>query len=118
VVPRHAALITMMPLLYFYGCLFGVIGGLVVSVAMLSMSPTTFLEQVRAAVLPTEFYIGLTKSICFGTFIALVGCRVGLNAGRSAAEVGRAATGAVVASIIGIIVLDAIFAACTNVLGI
>lgn len=118
VFPRIAALVAMMPVLYFYACLVGLAGGLVVSLAMLSMSSTVFLEQLRPAVLPTEFYIGLTKSICFGAFIALASCRIGLSAGRSAAEVGRAATGAVVVSIIGIIALDAAFAACTNVLGI
>ena len=35
-----------------------------------------------------------------------------------AAEVGRAATSAVVAGIIGVIALDAVFAACTNALRI
>jgi phospholipid/cholesterol/gamma-HCH transport system permease protein len=118
VMPRVAALVAMMPVMYFYACLVGLAGGLLVSVVMLDMAPTVFLGQLRAAVAPTEFYIGLTKSVCFGVFIALAGCRVGLRAGRSAADVGRAATGAVVAGIIGVIVLDAVFAACTNVLGI
>jgi len=118
VLPRITALVAMMPLLYFYACLVGLVGGLLVSSTMLNMSPTVFLGQLRVSVLPTEFYIGLTKSICFGAFIALQSCRIGLSAGRSAADVGRAATGAVVVSIIGIIALDAVFAACTNVLGI
>src|SRR5260221_11611151 len=85
---------------------------------MLDMSPAVFFGQLRGAVLPTEFYIGLSKSICFGAFIALAGCRMGLSAGRSAADVGRAATGAVVAGIIGGIALDAVFGACANVLGV
>jgi phospholipid/cholesterol/gamma-HCH transport system permease protein len=118
VVPRVAALVAMMPVMYFYACLVGLAGGLLVSVAMLDMSATVFLGQLRGAVLPTEFYIGLSKSICFGAFIALAGCRMGLSAGRSAADVGLAATGAVVAGIIGVIALDAVFAACANVLGI
>jgi phospholipid/cholesterol/gamma-HCH transport system permease protein len=118
VVPRVTALVAMMPVMYFYACLVGLAGGLLVSVAMLDMSPTVFLGQLRGAVLPTEFYIGLSKSICFGAFIALAGCRMGLSAGRSAADVGLAATGAVVAGIIGVIALDAVFAACANVLGI
>ena len=108
----------MMPLLFFYGCLMGLAGGMVVSVAMLGTSPTEFLGELRPAVAPAQFAIGVTKSIAFGAFIALAGCRIGLNAGRSAADVGRAATGAVVAGIIGIIVLDAVFAACADVLGI
>jgi len=118
VVPRILALAVMMPILYFYSCLVGVAGGLLVSVATLGTSPTVFLDELRLAVDPPEFYIGLTKTVCFGAFIALSACRIGLRAGRSAAEVGRAATGAVVAGIVGIIALDAVFAACTNVLGI
>jgi phospholipid/cholesterol/gamma-HCH transport system permease protein len=118
ILPRIVALVTMMPVLYFYGCLLGILGGLVVAVSTLHMSTTVFLEQLRPAVLPTEFYIGLSKSICFGIFIAITSCQVGLSAGRSAAEVGRAATDAVVICIIGIIALDAVFAACSNVLGI
>ena len=48
----------------------------------------------------------------------LAGCHIGLTAGRSAAEVGRAATSAVVTGIIGVIALDAVFAVCADVLGI
>jgi len=118
VFPRVAALVVMMPVLYFYGCFVGLLGGLVVSVAMLKLSPTLFLEQLRPAVAGTEFGIGLTKSVVFGAYIALAGCRIGLSAGRSASDVGRAATGAVVAGIIGIIAMDALFAACTNAFGL
>jgi len=118
VFPRVAALVMMMPVLYFYGCFVGLLGGLVVSVAMLKLSPTLFLEQLRPAVAGTEFCIGLTKSVVFGAYIALAGCRIGLSAGRSASDVGHAATGAVVAGIIGIIAMDAVFAACTNALGL
>jgi len=50
--------------------------------------------------------------------VAFAGCRTGLAAGRSAFDVGRAATHAVVQGIIGIIALDAVFAACTNVMGL
>jgi len=118
VFPRIVALVAMMPVLYFYACLVGLAGGLAVSFAVLNLSSTTLFHELGSAVQPVQIEIGLTKSICFGAFIALSSCRVGLSAGRSAAEVGRAATGAVVIGIIGIIALDAIFATCANVLGI
>ena len=118
VFPRIVALVAMMPLLYFYACLVSLAGGLVVSFLVLNMTPAMLLDELRSAVQPVQFQIGLVKSICFGAFLALASCRVGLSAGRSAAEVGRAATGAVVIGIIGIIALDAVFAACANVLGI
>jgi phospholipid/cholesterol/gamma-HCH transport system permease protein len=118
VFPRIVALMAMMPLLYFYACLVGVTGGLAVSFVVLDMPAAMLLHELRSAVSAVQFEIGLTKCICFGVFLALASCRVGLSAGRSAAEVGRAATSAVVAGIIGVIALDAVFAACCNVLGI
>jgi phospholipid/cholesterol/gamma-HCH transport system permease protein len=48
--------------------------------------------------------------------IAIVGCRCGLQAGRSAADVGQAATTAVVVGIVGVIALDAVFAVCAYML--
>ncbi|MBV8398824.1 MAG: ABC transporter permease, partial [Acetobacteraceae bacterium] len=117
VLPRIAALVTMMPLLYLYGCLLGLAGGFVVSVLMLDIAPTLFLAELRTAIALSEFYLGLTKSICFGAFIAIASCRIGLGAGRSAADVGNSATQAVVSGIIGVIAIDAVFAMCADVLG-
>jgi phospholipid/cholesterol/gamma-HCH transport system permease protein len=118
VLPRVVALVAMMPLLYIYACLVGIAGGFVVAYATLAFSPTAFFVQLQSSLPSSEFYLGLTKSICFGGFIALVSCLIGLRAGRSATDVGAAATRAVVIGIVGIITLDAIFAACANVLGI
>jgi len=118
VLPRIAALVTMMPLLYLYGCAVGLLGGYIVSIAILDITSAAFMEQLRSAVAGTQFAIGLGKSVVFGALVALAGCQIGLRAGRSAADVGRAATAAVVAGIVGVIALDAIFAVCTNALGI
>jgi len=118
VLPRVAALVTMMPVLFIYASLVGIAGGFVVASAMLSQSATAFFVHLQSAIPPTEFAIGFAKSICFGAFIALASCQIGLRAGRSATDVGDAATRAVVTGIVGIIALDAVFAACANVLGI
>jgi phospholipid/cholesterol/gamma-HCH transport system permease protein len=118
VLPRIAALVTMMPLLYLYGCALGLFGGFVASVATLDFTPALYLEQLRSAVEMKQFGIGLAKSVVFGGLIALAACHIGLKAGRSAADVGRAATSAVVVGIVGVIAVDAVFAVCTNALGI
>lgn len=118
VLPRVIALVTMMPLLYLYGCAVGLVGGYVVGIATLDVTSSAFLVELQGAVAGRQFAIGLVKSVTFGALVALAGCHIGLRAGRSAADVGRAATSAVVAGIIGIIALDAVFAACTNALGI
>lgn len=118
VLPRIAALVTMMPLLYLYGCALGLLGGWIVSTMTLDLTSASFLEELRGAVAGRQFAIGMAKSIVFGALIAMAGCNIGLRAGRSAADVGNAATSAVVAGIVWIIALDAVFAVCTNALGI
>jgi len=116
ILPRVVALISMMPILYLYGSAIGILGGFAVAVVMLNISATIFMTQAAGAVTVAELLFGLAKSIAFGALIAIAGCRVGLRAGRSAADVGRAATTAVVVGIVGVIALDAVFAVCANTL--
>jgi phospholipid/cholesterol/gamma-HCH transport system permease protein len=118
VLPRVMALTLMTPVLYLYGSAIGILGGFAVAVSMLNISPELFMSQTRSAVTMHQISFGLMKSISFGALIALAGCRIGLKAGRSATDVGHAATSAVVVSIIGIIMLDAVFAVCANALDI
>ncbi len=118
VLPRVLALTGMMPILYLYGCAVGIFGGFLVAIATLNLSPIGFLEETRSALEASQFVLVLAKSLAFGALIAIAGCRVGLRAGRSAADVGQAATTAVVAGVVGVIALDAIFAICANALGI
>jgi len=117
VLPRMLALIAMMPLLTVYSDLVGILGGAVVGLGMLGLSPTEYFEQTRAAVHVSDFLIGIAKSSVFGVVVALAGCLRGMQSGRSAAAVGLAATSAVVTSIVWLIVLDGIFAVILNVLG-
>jgi phospholipid/cholesterol/gamma-HCH transport system permease protein len=118
VLPRVSALCAMMPLLYLYAGAIGIGGGFVVAVTMLKISPEAFISQLRSAVTGAELVFGLTKSLVFGAWIGITGCRLGLAAGRSTTEVGHAATAAAVTGIAGVIVLDALFAACANIWGI
>ena len=118
VLPRVLALVTMMPLLYLYGCVAGLFGGLVVGMATLDLALVTYVNAAQRAIAGSEFVFGSVKSLVFGAMIAWIGCHVGLKAGRSAADVGIAATSAVVAGIIGVIAVDALFAVCAEALGI
>jgi len=117
VLPSVIALTATMPLLYLYGCAIGILGGFTVAIAMMNVTPLAYLQQTRMAVPLGQFAFGFVKSLCFGTLIALTSCRIGMQAGRSAAAVGRAATSAVVVGIVGVIALDAIFAVGANALG-
>jgi phospholipid/cholesterol/gamma-HCH transport system permease protein len=118
ILPRVTALVAMMPVLYIYACAVGILGGYLVSIATLDLTSARFLQELRNGLAGKQFAIGFAKSIAFGALIALAACRIGLRAGRSAADVGHAATTAVVAGIVGIIIVDAIFAVCADALGI
>jgi phospholipid/cholesterol/gamma-HCH transport system permease protein len=116
--PRVLALSLLMPLLYVYACAFALLGGLVVAMPTLDISTTAYMAQTQQAIAAANFAIGVLKALVFGALVALVSCHYGLRAPRSAAGVGSATTSAVVASIIGVIALDAGFAVCANALGV
>lgn len=114
--PSILSLALMMPLLYLYGTLIAIFGGFVVAMGMMSVSAIGYWTTTFDGVALHEFVFGFIKSFFFASFIALAACRVGLKAGRSAADVGIAATRAVVIGIVGIIAMDAMFAVIANAL--
>ncbi len=118
VLPAVLALVLTMPLLYLYGCLIGMLGGFAVSIGMLNITGAGYFHQTVDALALSQFGFGFTKSIAFALLIGVTSCRIGLRAGRSAADVGVAATRAVVMGIVGVIALDAVFAVIANVIGI
>ncbi|MBK1698812.1 ABC transporter permease [Rhodovibrio salinarum] len=118
VLPRLLAMLLMMPLLVLYADFVGIFGGWVVGVGMLDLTSAAYVSETLAKVTADHFLIGLTKSLFFGLIVATAGCMRGLQAGRSAAAVGNAATSAVVTGIVYIIVVDAVFAVICNIVGI
>jgi phospholipid/cholesterol/gamma-HCH transport system permease protein len=118
VLPRMLALILMMPLLCIYADLMGMLGGFVVGVGAFDITVIQYMEETRNSLTLTHIMIGIFKSGVFGILIAVAGCLRGIQCGRSATEVGYAATSAVVTAIVWIIVADGLFALITNVLGI
>ena len=118
VLPRMIALIIMMPLLCIYADLMGIVGGMVVGVGMLGINPTEYLNRTQETLTLTTLWIGLFHSAVFGVLVALAGCLRGMQCGRSASDVGYAATSAVVTGIISIIVATAIITFMCEVVGI
>jgi phospholipid/cholesterol/gamma-HCH transport system permease protein len=116
VLPRMIALIIMMPLLCLYADLMGILGGLIVGVGMLGINPIEYLNRTQETLTLTTLWIGLFHSAVFGVLVALAGCLRGMQCGRSASDVGYAATSAVVTGIISIIVATAIITFMCEVL--
>jgi phospholipid/cholesterol/gamma-HCH transport system permease protein len=107
VVPRIVALSLMMPLLTVFANIVGMLGGMLIGVLMLDISPITYYNQTSGAVRINDWAVGLVKAVLFGAVVAIVGCWRGMRCQRSAAAVGAAATSAVVLCIVLIIIIDA-----------
>lgn len=108
VAPRVLATILMVPCVTLLGDLFGILGGLIVSLTVLDLSPQIYLEQAWQQLTAAQVWRGLIKACTFGTIIGAVGCYQGFQVKGGAEGVGRVTTNAVVSSIIAIIVTDAI----------
>ena len=118
VLPRVFALIVMMPFLTMYASLMGIIGGLVVAVSMLDVTPLQYMVQTNAAVGLNTLFGGLFKAIVYGALVALAGTQQGMACGSSAMAVGQATTKAVVMGIVLIVVSASILTVIYINLGI
>jgi phospholipid/cholesterol/gamma-HCH transport system permease protein len=109
VIPRIAACTVLTPLLTAYSIAAGIAGGAMVMRAI-GFSPGAIKSELVSAIRTSDVAFGIGKSLVFGSLVAAVGCLRGLETGEGASAVGRSATRAVVASIVLIIIVDAIFA--------
>ncbi len=118
VVPRLIALVIALPLLAFFSDIMGLLGGAMISLSLLDVSPLQYLERVRKAVDGWDLFVGLFKAPIFAFFIGVIGCMHGLRVTGSAESVGQETTRAVVKAIFLVIVLDALFSILFEQLGI
>ncbi|MGE7138630.1 MlaE family ABC transporter permease [Luteibacter sp. NPDC031894] len=110
VLPRVLALLIALPLLTFLAMVAGIVGGAVVCMAVLKMSPSMFLTMFQADMSLGQFLVGIAKAPVFAFMIAVIGCMEGFKVSGSAQSVGEHTTSAVVQSIFVVILLDAMAA--------
>jgi phospholipid/cholesterol/gamma-HCH transport system permease protein len=96
----------------------GLLGGAVISHALLGVSPLQFLERVHKAADVQDLFVGLIKAPVFAFFIAIVGCMHGLRVKGSAESIGTETTSAVVKAIFLVLMFDALFSVLFEKLGI
>lgn len=118
VLPRIIGLVLMMPLLCLYADVVGILGGMLVGVAMLDLSPILYFQQTRSALGLNHLAVGLAMSVVFGALVAFFGCLRGLRCGRSASSVGEATTSAVVSGIVSIVIATAVMTVVADILGL
>ena len=106
VAPKLLAMMLAMPLLIIFGDAAGIAGGLAVCKVYMGMTTEVYLSRVAEVLPPSALVLGAFKGVFFGAMITLVGCREGFRSAPDSQGVGRAATSAVVRSILFLIILD------------
>lgn len=106
VVPRFFSMIAMLFLLVCIGDLFALLGGAVTANHLLGINYRIYYYGIVDNHLLNEFLMGLVKGAFFGASISIVSCYYGLRVEGGASGVGRAVNSSVVASAIGIFVIN------------
>jgi phospholipid/cholesterol/gamma-HCH transport system permease protein len=117
VMQRVLAGMLLMPLLTAFSMLSGVLGGVLVMRAQ-GFPFAQIWSHLAGAVGVSDVLVGTFKAVVFGAIVSGLGCLRGLQTKEGPSAVGDSATRAVVAGILMIIVVDAVFAILTNALHI
>lgn len=106
VAPRFIAGIIMLPLLYIFSALAGILGAYFLSVHYYHMSPTSWLDPLPVNITDFDLLSGFIKALFFGMIIVSVSCYRGINTRGGAEGVGRSTTRSVVTCYIIILISD------------
>lgn len=110
VTPRVAAASITFPVLYVGSCITGIFFGGMAAEIMGYGTFEYFIAGAQRYFLPFDAMYGMLKSLAFGILIAAIACWKGFSTTGGADGVGRAATEAVVASCVNILVADYVLA--------
>jgi len=109
VLQRLLASLLLTPLLTIYSMFTGVLGGVIVMLA-LGFTLPTILVQLESSVHIKDIVFGASKGFVFGIIVAGIACLRGLHTKSGPSAVGQATTRSVVSGILLIVVADAVFA--------
>ena len=106
VAPRMAGLVVMSPILAFYACILGVMGGGLVGYTQLNVPFAQYMSSAMSIAelkdlftgLLKDLFTGLLKATVFGAVICTVSCHEGFQTRLGAVGVGRATQRSVIIS--------------------
>src|SRR5690606_8041021 len=104
VIPRIIASTFILPFLTLFSMFFGIIGGYIVCVYVLELSPEDYENSISNYVEIADIHGGLKKAAIFGLILSWVGTYKGIHTYGGARGVGTATTQSVVASSILILI--------------
>ena len=102
--PRVLALVMMAPLLAFYCCIVGTVGGGLVGATQLDVDFGQFVSSAMTVVTTKDLFVGLVKAAVFGLLIGSLSVSEGLGTSHGATGVGKSTQRAVIASFLAILV--------------
>ncbi len=105
VLPRLLSMALMTPLLSFYSCILGVIGGGIVGYTQLGVAWTTYLDNAMLFVTNRDLFVGMLKALIFGILIVMTACHQGFSARNGAVGVGNATRRTVIISFLLILLV-------------
>lgn len=103
--PRMGGLLVMSPLLAFYACVLGVVGGGVVGYTQFNVSFSQYMSSAMTMAELKDLFVGLLKATVFGVVICTVSCHQGFATRMGAVGVGRATQRSVIISFLLILML-------------
>ncbi len=106
VLPRTLAMVLGLGLLIVYGDVVAVLAGALAGKLLLGVDFVQFTVSLVHGVSAQDLFVGLEKAVGFGAVIAVVSTHFGLSARGGSAGVGRAVHAQVVASALGIFLID------------
>lgn len=101
--PRVLALVMMAPLLMFYCCIVGTVGGAVVGHTQLRVDFGQFMSSALSIVVRKDLFVGLLKAGVFGLIIGVVSVAEGFGTTLGATGVGKSTQRAVIVSFLAIL---------------
>ena len=105
VMPRLVAMMIMTPLLAFFTCVMGVIGGGIVGATQLGVSWDAYIDNATRWAEVKDLGVGMFKALLFGIIITTVACHEGFATTQGAVGVGFATRKAVIVSFLLILIV-------------
>lgn len=103
--PRMGAIIVMTPILSFYTCILGVLGGGIIGWTQLRVPWDLYMRTAMDFADMRDLYVGLLKALIFGITLTGVSCYEGFTTRHGAVGVGRGTRRSVIISILLILII-------------
>lgn len=106
VVPRVVAVCVSLPLLAALADIIGVAGGMLICRYEFGMSISFYVASVIESGTLVDYFSGITKTVFFGFFLAVIACYMGFSTRGGTEGVGKATTVTVVVTSVNTLILD------------